>query len=211
MRANPGIRIVALVIGMASPATADFFGVALPELIGPAPVYGGAQIVVPFDFGQEFDRVDNVMLMIEATTTPLVIGACETPVEPCPLQVVPVGFIARLGRTTAVVEGFRGPDAVQPPTLPQPRPRKQAGVFGRDFGDFTFDDLVDGSGSLEISWNAVATAGGATDGLSSRLPTGTILDAVLIIEGAPRREPIADCPRRARGFGRDPRHHCSNR
>lgn len=211
MRAALGILVVAVLGQAAGPARAEFFGIELPELIGTAPVYGGPAIEVPFDFGQGFEHVENVIVMIEATTTPLVVLSCGGVTPVCSRLAVNLGFLAQLdgpdlNHTTALVEGFR-PDL----------PTKQAGVFGKLFLDFSFDHLTDGSGTLRVWWNQVLFAhdtsrAGATgsadidnailvpgDGSLSpgiEPPTGTITDAVLIVEATPLPEPIVDCPRR---------------
>jgi hypothetical protein len=230
MRAAPRLLILAGLIQAASPASAEFFGIPLPELVGSAPVYGGPPIEVPFDFGQEFEEVENVMLMMEATVTPLVYESCGVTWDeavPCERRIVNVGFLVELGgpgldRTTAVVEGFREPFPVQPPTSTQPNPKKQVGVFGRSFGDFSFDHLTVGSGTLRVWWNGISFAYGNTEGAPERAgptsseaigssilvpgdgnwspgiqsPTGTIIDAVLIVEATPLAEPVVECPGR---------------
>jgi hypothetical protein len=87
----------------------------LPELVGPAPPYGGPPIVVSFDFGCEFEHVENVLIMMQATVTPLVLGPCvATPsgsATECDRQIYHLGFVLQLDgppfqSTTGVVEGF---------------------------------------------------------------------------------------------------------
>ena len=232
MRAVPRLLILAMLIQVASSARAEFFGIPLPELVGPAPVYGGPPIEVPFDFGQDFEHVENVLLMMQAVVTPLVYQSCGWSGEPkpCEQRVTNVGFFVRLDgpifeSTTTVVDGFGGPFPVQPPTSTQPFPKKQAGVFGRSFGDFSFDHLTDGTGTLRLWWNQIyfltadSTEGGPRSGTTTsadsiensiagsanafardQLPTGTIFDAVLIVEATPLPEPVVDCPGRWPGL-----------
>ena len=233
MRAAPRLLILAVLFQVASTARAEFFGIPLPELVGPAPVYGGPPIEVPFDFGQDFEHVENVLLMVEATVTPLVVESCGPlgQPQPCEQRVFNLGFFVQLDgpvfeSTTTVVDDFRGPFPVQPPTSTQPFPKKRAGVFGRSFGDFSFDHLTDGSGTLRVWWNQILFSQGNTEGAPQRAgatssavpignsilvpgdgnwsrgiqpPTGTIIDAVLIVEATPLPEPVVDCPGRWRG------------
>jgi len=234
MRVTLRIVIVAVLIHAASPARAEFFGIPLPELVGPAPVYGGPPIEVHFDFGQDFEHVENVMLMMEATVTPLVYESCGatwSEALSCEQRVANVGFFVELDgpgldRTTTVVDDFRGPFPVQPPTSTQPFPKKRVGVFGRSFGDFSFDHLTDGSGTLRVWWNGILFFAGNIEGEPPRAgatssaaignsirvpgdgnwsrgiqpPTGTIIDAVLIVEATPLPGPVVDCPGRWPGL-----------
>ena len=159
------------------PARAQFF--PIPELVGPAPEYGSG-ITVNFDLGQEFKEVREVILLIEATTTPLTVMSCGTIAqpEPCEVRRIPVGFYARLddpdaGFLSAVVDGFRSD-----------RPVRKSGVFNQVFVDFDLDSLRDGKGELTLFWNQIYFLTG-TAPLRDSLPSGEILDAVLIIDGTP--------------------------
>jgi len=214
--------ILVLLSGSSNPAAAEFFGISLPDLIGPGPVYRDGPIEIDFDFGQEFEQVDNVLLMIEATVTPLVIQSCGSLNDPqsCERRVFNLGFLARLegpqfNSTTTVLDGFR-----------RDYPLKRSGVFGRAFVDFSFHHLTDGAGTLKVWWNGVLflnpvlleiepqldeTAGDL--GLSESgirdsgtvLPTATITDAVLIIEATPIATQVPE-RWRARGWRRWGRH-----
>jgi hypothetical protein len=209
---------VLLVSGPSNPAAAEFFGISLPELIGPGPVYPGGPIEIDFDFGQEFEQVDNVVLMIEATVTPLVVPLCgiSNDPDPCERRVVNLGFLAllegpELNSTHAVVDDFRG------------YPLKRAGVFQRGFGDFSFRHLTGGSGTVKVWWNMIAfldpliveivRESGETTGLLAPAgngilgpgiepPTATITDAVLIIEATPAAVEVPEQRQAPRGWRR---------
>ncbi len=158
-------------------ARADFF--AIPDLVGSAPVYN-VPIVVDFDLGQEFAEVRSVLLMLQATVTPLTYQNCGTIGEPhpCELEVVNTGFLARLespnqDSTTAVIGDFRS------------YPLRRAGVFERVFLEYSFDHLLDGTGTITLFWNGVSFT---DDRIIQDFhpPTGEITDAVLIVDGTPR-------------------------
>lgn len=173
---------IALVSVLLLPLTADAQFFRIDELIGPAPQYGSGT-TIEFDLGREFTEVREVVLLIEAIVTPLTVISCgsiSNP-EPCTERLLHVGFFARIddpdaGFLSAEVEGFRSDRAV-----------RNAGAFNQVFLDFDYASLRDGKGELTLYWNAPLF----TTGASSRrdlLPSGEILDAVLVVDGTPARK-----------------------
>ena len=192
LRPTP-LFVLAAALFLAPAAHAQFF--QIDGLTGPAPAYGSGK-TVSFDLGQEFDEVREIVLLIEATTTPLTVISCGSLAapEPCAERLVPVGFLARIddpnaGFLSAEVDGFRPDRAV-----------RNAGVFNQVFLEFDYDSLRDGKGELTLFWNRLFFPTG-TAPLRDRLPEGEILDAVLVVDGtpAPKRTPRWRWWRRARG------------
>ena len=179
--------LLTTLVAMASPTPvrAQFF--SLPELVGPAPTYGDSPIEFDFDLGQEFGEVDDVLLMLEATVTSLTYESCGTinDPEPCELRVVHPGFHIQLegpdrSRTYAVVDDFRS------------FPKMRAGVFQRSFIEFSFDHLRDGMGTLSFGWSQLQFI---PEQIIRNFtpPTGSITDAVLIVNGTPLPGRVAVC------------------
>ena len=75
------------------------------------------------------------------------------------------------------------------------------GVFSRIFVDFDLDFLRDGQGELTLFWNQVFFPTGMGS-RSDSLPSGEILDAVLVVDGTPVETHPREKRRRNREWGR---------
>lgn len=173
------------------------FSVPLEALVGPIdfPASSGGR-TAHFDFGQQFSEIESVSIELEARVRAQEYDVCASPFDPqsCVHEIHLLGFWAIMDDQENEVPGtiFTHPGLSFPVVGIDGRE-----AYGTDIRRFSnplvgWDFLLDGESNLTLYWNREL---GDPDRFIRNVvePTGEILSARLVINGAAIPEPSTAC------------------
>jgi len=176
------VAILVMLVLRAGASAGMSVSTPLAELNGPVEYDPLNPTRITFDFGTEFQQIDAVWIEIDARVEAQQFDLCTDPAS-CVHHTILVGFLAIIDEEDQPFPGSIFSDRLD--FSDDPRAAIGSGLAIAQFNNAsTWNILLDGEGTLELSWNSPAIVGGQS--VQNFLPpSGEISAARLIAHGTP--------------------------